>query len=118
MSRIEFEDDQVENVIGQNGKSVDMFRLFRLIEFVGCGQIENLSIRSQSPWFHPLPLVVRESESESKTQNPVVGEQIELSGCKLELCRELRRLEDGTVCTIEVRDSLPSRMYLGGDSHA
>ena len=77
------------------------------------GSIENLTIRSSEPVFHPAPAIMREIKLGSEDAPAHHGaDDFLLKRQVVELIEELTGLGDGIVSLIEVKHGLPFRVFL------
>ena len=92
----------------------DQRRLVEIIEALGFGIIEHLSIRGGLPCFEPEPRIVQtiKLDSEPEQQPDRVSADLTLKKEFESLFDQLSRLGDGVV-DIEVRHGLPFRIGAG-----
>jgi hypothetical protein len=88
-------------------------RAVEIIEALGFGVIERLSIRGGLPCFEPEPRIVQAIKLDSAPHGPVDHVEADLTlGKEFEsLFDQLSRLRDAVV-DVEVRHSLPFRLVL------
>lgn len=88
-------------------------RTVEIIEALGFGVIERLSIRDGSPCYEPEPRIVQTIKLDSEPERQSDGGHADLTLKKEfeSLFNQLTRLHDGVV-DIEVRHSLPFRLVL------
>ena len=91
----------------------DQRRVVEIIEALGFGAIEQLSIRGGLPCYDPEPRIVQaiKLDSEAERQPGLGGADLMLKKEFESLFKHFDRLRDGIV-DIEVRHSLPCRLVL------
>jgi hypothetical protein len=90
-------------------------RLVELMSEVGFGTVEGLQVRGGEPAFCPPPKVTVVLKLDGDGEPPVrASADVALKAPVVRLLRQLDRLGDGTVLSIEVRHGLPSSMRVAG----
>jgi hypothetical protein len=88
-------------------------RILAIIEELGFGRIERLSVRSGQPWYDPAPRIVQEIKLGSEPERQPNRNCADLTLKKefQSLFDQLSQVRDGIV-DIEVRHGLPFRLVL------
>jgi hypothetical protein len=90
----------------------DQRKLMALVEALGFGAIERLSIRGGLPCYEPAPRAIQMVKLDSDTEpQPDRGGELTLKKEFANLFDHLRRLDDATV-DIEVRHGAPFRLVV------
>jgi hypothetical protein len=106
--------DQPER--SRSSLSTAQVHLLEIVQRIGFGRVENLTVRDGEPVFDPAPRVVREikigGESSPRHELGKPDRDFALKGQIVELFDHLKQLENGTVQALEVRHSLPFRLVV------
>jgi hypothetical protein len=89
-------------------------RLVEVMQSVGFGRIEHLSVRSGEPTFEPRPTVIRHIKlgADSALRPETALNDFQLKGEVREMFEHLTRIGNGSVRCIEVKYGLPFSMTL------
>ena len=89
-------------------------RLLELMQKIRFGQIKGLVVRNGEPVLDPLPQVVRDIKfcSERGSKSVIETDDFALKAQVVECFAQLKRLDYGTVDTLEIQNGLPFRMSL------
>jgi hypothetical protein len=90
-------------------------RLLETMQKMNYGRIEGLSIRGGEPIFDPAPRVVKDVKlgaTDTGARAELESADFTLKREHIELFENLKRLDHGTIDTIEIKSGLPFRLII------
>ena len=88
--------------------------LIELLQTIHFGRLENLIVRAGQPIYDPPPRIIREIKfgGENEPRTELNHKDFLLKTQVVELFRQLEKLGDGTVQSLEIKHGLPFRMIV------
>ena len=85
-----------------------------MMQTIHFGRMENIVVRDGQPLFEPPPKIIREIKfgGENSLRRKLNSNDFLLKTQVLQLFRQLEKLGDGTVQSLEVKHGLPFRMIV------